>query len=909
MENILTSAFENAAKALSLKEDENDIREIAERNQHRFNITGFFSPFSCVGQTTLVVNTGYILAKKGYKVCIVDLDLFRPDVFRYLERENNDEVRSISGKLVNSTVPITEFVNPSRFKNIVFVSSSISDHPAKFCISDAGENQSQYTLDTFTEMFADLSHLYDFVLLDIGDNITDIATIAAFSTADKIYAITDGSMKSIENLMKSNSVFSSIGMNNLFDSVIQTKVKGTAFWTDKDLKATNQNVSLIANIPYSDTAALGGVNLDIFYQTCKSIKPEDIKIKKCFETICDKIERQSHVSSLQEQILMEKQSKSREIASYTVIPLDETSTIISEESASIAHITENNEKNNQSEDDFAPVKARELSPLDEEAATEPLRNTTEEPKENEKKIAAMEQNEDSLLVEKDIAIAETEIINTIQGQSDNIKETPCITEFSDNEQLLFPAVNSQLDINSPENSENSDMKFSVEVSENDNIVTEEEQSEKTVIDEEASETEKNEEDEYFFPSEVKTTNTALPAYSNDAVEAIDVFEIPDSTEADNNNENTKSIPETEDMEKAPPLLPHEDMKKNSIVSESLIIENIVDEGTKPSFDDTDNTKDEEVSIPEVKEIEEATALPVHEEEITVRDALFAEGERIDEIVANSNDNEPSAEKEQSANKDISVLELAEKEDEGQKADKDAAHLFCEGKADEETEEEQALDEQANLPLMCDESEMEIKPIEEFTPCEDNDSILAENKQTSEKTLLDAAGAEQKEAGALLEVDINDKKIKTNCSTINVFTGNIPIPTAIDFFQAPKSRLSEDGKVGIVTEEMDDVIVSTPDEIGEQELFGGLFEAEIPEKESKETKEDNEVSQSRFDMIANMRQDNAPNEKSNPFEQDPLEGDVVNHRGPLFNEQHLKIVPKVRIGLDGKLKVEEIETTN
>ena len=121
-DNVLLSFVEKAVKKFSAIDDEGyEIQKMIEREQNKNNVFGFWSATEGVGTTTALVNIASSLAK-DYSVCIVDLNILKPDIFRYmkpdLEISKKEQPKSLREKIINPTIPIAEFILKTKNPNI-----------------------------------------------------------------------------------------------------------------------------------------------------------------------------------------------------------------------------------------------------------------------------------------------------------------------------------------------------------------------------------------------------------------------------------------------------------------------------------------------------------------------------------------------------------------------------------------------------------------------------------------------------------------------------------------------------------------------------------------------------------------------------------------------------------------------
>ena len=272
-DNILLNFIEKAVKKFSSFEDSYEIQKLIEKEQNKENVFGFWSPFDGVGKTTALVNVAYEIAKKGNTVCVVDLNMLLPDAFRYLKHDfelnKKEEVKSIREKLINLSLPISEFITKTKYPNIALLTPLFTEHPSVYCLSETSAIQEKRMMDIYIGMFKELGELYDYVLLDVAPSIIDISTISAFRSCDNIITFIGHYPKSIEYTMKTIKIFGELGLFGVFDHLVQGPIY-TETWTEAELRVFNPNANLITNIPFSNEVNVAGNNLDIFVSFNKS---------------------------------------------------------------------------------------------------------------------------------------------------------------------------------------------------------------------------------------------------------------------------------------------------------------------------------------------------------------------------------------------------------------------------------------------------------------------------------------------------------------------------------------------------------------------------------------------------------------------------------------------------------------
>lgn len=301
-DNAIINMIERTVRKFSAVEDEGyEIQKMIEREQNKNNVFGFWGATEGVGTTTAVVNIASELAKV-YSVCIVDLNMLKPDVFRYLcpdmELNKKTEPKSIREKIINPTIPIAEFIIKTKNPNISILTALFSEHPSVYCETDTTEAQEKRIIDTYIGIFRELATLYDFVLLDIDTNIIDVSSIAAFRSCDNVITFIGHSMKCYEYTIKTVKVFNEMGLYGIFNNVVQTMICNEA-WKEEEMQSMNPNLHLLTNLPFSMDVHSVGANLDIFVECNRSQEKNPVLYRNGIKQIAADICQMAKESELQ----------------------------------------------------------------------------------------------------------------------------------------------------------------------------------------------------------------------------------------------------------------------------------------------------------------------------------------------------------------------------------------------------------------------------------------------------------------------------------------------------------------------------------------------------------------------------------------------------------------------------------
>ena len=267
------------------------------------NVFGFWSPFDGVGKSTALINIAYELTKLDNTVCVVDLNLVCPDLFRYVKPDlglnKQENSKSIKDKILNKSIPITEYIMKTKVNNLSLLTSVFLEHPSIYCESMLSESQQNNTIDTYISIFEELAVLFDYVIIDLDSNMLDISTISAFKSCDRIYTFLGHQIKSLEYLIKTTKVFDEIGMVDLFNNIIQGPIINEQ-WSENELRKYNKNINIIANFPFCQRVHAVGNNLEIFTAVDNSISKSAIEYKKSIKRIIAHIQEHRINENVQE---------------------------------------------------------------------------------------------------------------------------------------------------------------------------------------------------------------------------------------------------------------------------------------------------------------------------------------------------------------------------------------------------------------------------------------------------------------------------------------------------------------------------------------------------------------------------------------------------------------------------------
>lgn len=227
-----------------------------EKSRKFRNMVGFYTVKENSGCTTLVANTAYLIASTGKSVLVIDFHINHPGCFRYLvpnllSDDKSEKVKTLNDKLINVGVPLPEFAHLSIVKGVYLLTASPDELVDKYC------NMNEDYLD---RILSEAASIYDYVIIDMDEDLRYETTTAALRNCDFIYTIITPQPECVEMVAKNNFTAYNASMGDSFKFVIQNLVR--------DSTVTNilkgMELESIMAIPYCEAVRKAGDNYKLF---------------------------------------------------------------------------------------------------------------------------------------------------------------------------------------------------------------------------------------------------------------------------------------------------------------------------------------------------------------------------------------------------------------------------------------------------------------------------------------------------------------------------------------------------------------------------------------------------------------------------------------------------------------------
>lgn len=221
------------------------------------NVFGFYSVSGGVGITTMVVNLATMLAQHK-KVAILDLDVLHPSVYHYLVQPDKNGLyisQDITEKFNAAGADIVKYGTDTIIHNVKLFSCLPEGDVTKYCDLD---------YEAIRACIADLSRIYDYVLIDIKGNLMQETVVAAIEECTRIYTFIRPWMSDVIRVRKEIALLKRYGFGSRLKNIIQAPISGAPI-EPSILKEAG--LDLVMNIPYVKKVEDVGFNFGIFINT------------------------------------------------------------------------------------------------------------------------------------------------------------------------------------------------------------------------------------------------------------------------------------------------------------------------------------------------------------------------------------------------------------------------------------------------------------------------------------------------------------------------------------------------------------------------------------------------------------------------------------------------------------------
>lgn len=218
------------------------------------NVIAFTGAAGGVGASTITANIGYILAQRGYKVLIVDLNMLMPIQHTLFNAKQAEKGKDFTGFLLSRNILGDAITVTSSGVSLLYSVNST--------LADSIRCESESAVKNFEELVKDLRLLYDIVLLDCPMRIDNTICNMGFYLADHVYIVWDESISCISNMdrIKKNMALTGIDLNNKLKVILNKRT--SINYSNYPFEALK--LKLIGILPFETRIIEAGLSAEIF---------------------------------------------------------------------------------------------------------------------------------------------------------------------------------------------------------------------------------------------------------------------------------------------------------------------------------------------------------------------------------------------------------------------------------------------------------------------------------------------------------------------------------------------------------------------------------------------------------------------------------------------------------------------
>jgi len=187
------------------------------------NVVGFVGVSGGVGASTVVTNVAYMLAERGFKVIVMDLNIMYPSQSMAFginpEIQKKDLVTYLLGKN-----DLGESIENMGAMSLMYANNQ--------GITSLLNVEEDAPIENFRQAIYRLRKLYDVVLLDIPLQIEHTLSNTAIYSVDRLYMVMDESINSVVNIEKFRKGAAFTGVDTYSKSSVIMNKRTSVHYTD-----------------------------------------------------------------------------------------------------------------------------------------------------------------------------------------------------------------------------------------------------------------------------------------------------------------------------------------------------------------------------------------------------------------------------------------------------------------------------------------------------------------------------------------------------------------------------------------------------------------------------------------------------------------------------------------------------
>lgn len=177
-----------------------------------YSVIGFIPACDMVDNALLLSNLGYLLTKKGLNICIVDLKVFQPNLFHYLDAAPNKKDHGLLRVLKSDKVDFREEITATKYERLYLLAPSPHDLVEEYL---------DFDFEHLERVINTLKGMFDLVLLDIPNNPPLEFCLGAMKSSHIGFFTSNERVEALSNMVRMLDFAASVGISTAkFTSII-----------------------------------------------------------------------------------------------------------------------------------------------------------------------------------------------------------------------------------------------------------------------------------------------------------------------------------------------------------------------------------------------------------------------------------------------------------------------------------------------------------------------------------------------------------------------------------------------------------------------------------------------------------------------------------------------------------------
>ena len=214
------------------------LSEELHNNKLMYSVVGFIPACDLVDNALLISNLGYLLSQKGLNTCIVDLKVFYPNLYHFLDVTPKKKANGLIKVLKSDRVDFRGEVLSTKYDRLFLLSPSPQD---------LMEEYFDFEFEHLERVIATLKHMFDLVLIDIPNNPPMEFCLGAMKYCHMGFFTSTERVEAAGNMVKLLDYAASVGISTAkFTNVILMNLQDIEF----DYKVINESgFNIVASLP------------------------------------------------------------------------------------------------------------------------------------------------------------------------------------------------------------------------------------------------------------------------------------------------------------------------------------------------------------------------------------------------------------------------------------------------------------------------------------------------------------------------------------------------------------------------------------------------------------------------------------------------------------------------------------